>query len=851
MDRKRICVVLVFLLGSVSIAHSDDVKLHGSWNIQKLSYGVGPQIVVDAQGNAYVVSFGGGIFWTKVDPSGVQGPIKDISTRIVGGSYGEIQFTVDAQGNTYVVWRVRHMSDWSDIYWTKVDASGVQGPVQKISTHPDNITSLDSCPQIAVDAQGNSYVAWWGFHDYIWEYHEKLADIYWVKVDASGVPGPVQKIHTPSDDGVYVEKNLQLAVDAQGNSYITWTGYYETEYYGWDVRDVRVYWVKIDTAGGPEPVQGIPASQQNQLFGCKYPQLAVDAQENSYVAWRGLSPDKWKTGWVVYWTKIDASGMPGAIQLVSNHPDNEKYCSYPQMAIDVSGNSYITWQNYEDNSYKIYWTKVDASGVPGTVQRIFSSMSSRLGFLSLEIAVDPAGNSHIVWSDVDETSERIYWVKIDATGVPRIVEEIYMAEWHNNNSHGFHPQIAVDVQGNPYVVWSQYIDGSRVFFASYHDPDTDSDGVSDGEDNCPGTPNPDQQDADADGLGDACDNCSNTYNPDQQDTDNDGLGDACDNCPGVSNPDQLDTDNDGLGDACDLDDDNDGIPDVEEITGWDIPLYTCTGDPQGSYHVDSDPKNADTDNDGLTDLEEKNGWDVKYKVESPHPSPFWQKITYHTASDPRNPDRDSDGLTDPEEKHEKTDPNRDDTDCDSAWDTTDTFEVNNGLNPLDFDTDDDGIPDGEEIDLWIYAHGYSPDNPDIPQDIIDTAVLNTKNPDVDNDGIPDGAELTYWTTLGLTPQEATVFMGDPDMDQNQIPDSLEYFPCIITRFNLQNIENSLISKIENAVKSLEKQNTTAALNKLQAFINEVKAQKGKKISDDTAELLIQYAEHVIWQIQAM
>ena len=58
--------------------------------------------------------------------------------------------------------------------------------------------------------------------------------------------------------------------------------------------------------------------------------------------------------------------------------------------------------------------------------------------------------------------------------------------------------------------------------------DSDDDGVPDTEDNCPDSPDPDQENLDGDCRGDLCDNCVAVPNPDQADTDGDGLGDPCD-----------------------------------------------------------------------------------------------------------------------------------------------------------------------------------------------------------------------------------------------------------------------------------------------------------------------------------
>jgi hypothetical protein len=112
-------------------------------------------------------------------------------------------------------------------------------------------------------------------------------------------------------------------------------------------------------------------------------------------------------------------------------------------------------------------------------------------------------------------------------------------------------------------------DGS-IFRVGAAPGDRDGDGTDDGDDLCPGVPDPAQADGDGDGVGDACDACTAAADPAQRDRDLDGVGDACD----------CDFDGEGF---CNVDDFSLFLPDF--LAGSEATLGTdMSGD--GDVNVD-------------------------------------------------------------------------------------------------------------------------------------------------------------------------------------------------------------------------------------------------------------------------
>ncbi|MCH2170734.1 hypothetical protein MK489_08105 [Myxococcota bacterium] len=320
-----------------------------------------------------------------------------------------------------------------------------------------------------------------------------------------------------------------------------------------------------------------------------------------------------------------------------------------------------------------------------------------------------------------------------------------------------------------------------------HPRDQDEDGIPDAQDLFPGDPS-ESSDLDGDGVGDVADpdrdgdgipndweltfgfdpsdasdagfdSDGDGYNNLEEfvgdlhpwDRDGDRVADASDVFP--DNPREwADNDGDGIGDNSDLDDDEDGLPDLWELAmamdPWDAGDASSDRDGDGltasaEWHLGTSTLRADSDEDGAPDGEDIFPLDVAE----------WLDSDADGVGDNADADDDDDGLPDVWEREMGLDSlDATDSSSDRDGDGLDAqAELALGTSALHADTDSDGVDDREDR--------FPLDGRDWLDADADGLGDNT-DADDDNDGLPDLWELA----MGLDPLASGDAGSDLDGD---------------------------------------------------------------------------------------
>jgi hypothetical protein len=233
----------------------------------------GPQIAVDAAGNAIVVWYqdGDGVLATRYDiwanrydaATGTWGAASLIETDNTGGGGEGLHVAIDGSGNAIAVWNQSDGTRFNILANRYTTATGAWGTAQLIET--DNAGDAGD-PRVGFDAAGNAIAVWQQFDGTRWSIFANRYNA------ATGTWGTAQLIETDNTGPAYIP---QVAVDASGNAIAVWEHYDGTRY-----NIVANRYTAATGAWGTAQL-----IETDDAGGADGPQIAIDAGGNALAVW--------------------------------------------------------------------------------------------------------------------------------------------------------------------------------------------------------------------------------------------------------------------------------------------------------------------------------------------------------------------------------------------------------------------------------------------------------------------------------------------------------------------------------------------------------------------------------------
>ncbi|MEN6445428.1 MAG: SBBP repeat-containing protein [Candidatus Cloacimonas sp.] len=399
----------------------------------------------------------------------------------------------DANGNIYVTGCLGSSTTFGtttlywigelDIFVAKLDSKG-----NWLWAKQAGGTSYDVGNSIAVDTNGNSYVT--GYFQYSATFGTNNLigsgenDIFVAKLDCNG-----NWLWAKQAGGKYCASGLSIAVDANGNSYIT--GYFRSSSITFGTTTLTssgnsdIFVAKLDSNGN-----WLWAKQAGGTYNDEGNSISVDSKGNSYVT--GLFQGSTTFGTTIltssgnsdiFVAKLDSNGN---WLWVKKAGGTDYYdCSGNSIAVDAKGNSYVT--GYFEDSATFGTTKLTSSGEDDIFVAKLDSNGNWLwvkkaggtsSYGGYGIAVDDIGNSYVTgyferianFSTTTLTSSGgrdIFVAKLDSKG------NWLWAKQAGGTIADKGCSIAVDANGNSYI--TGYFSESATFGATTLTSSGDSD----------------------------------------------------------------------------------------------------------------------------------------------------------------------------------------------------------------------------------------------------------------------------------------------------------------------------------------------------------------------------------------
>jgi len=410
-----------------------------------------PAMAADGNGNAAIVwrdSRNGNddVYAQRLDANGNKLWAADVRVNSDSGATDQYApaVAVDGSGNIVVVWQDdRNGND--DVYAQRLDASGNKLWAADVRVNSDSGTAGQYAPAVAVDGSGNAVVVWRDSRD-------GNANIYARRLDGNGNKLWGADTRVNADSGTADRSYPAVAVDGSGNAVAVWR---DNRNGNWDI-----YTQRLDGGGSRLWAADVRVNSDSGAADQSYPVVAVDGSGNAVVVWRDQRSDNWD----IYVQRLDGNGNKSWVADMRVNSDSGTANQYgPAVAVD--GSVVVVWQDGRNGNDDIYAQRLDASGnrLWTADARVNSSNGTGSQWYPV-VAVDGSGNSITVWRDDGNGNWDIYTQRLDGGG-----GRLWAADVRVNSDSGTAdqgaPTVAVDGNGSIFAVWRDGRNGNDDIYA--------------------------------------------------------------------------------------------------------------------------------------------------------------------------------------------------------------------------------------------------------------------------------------------------------------------------------------------------------------------------------------------------
>jgi hypothetical protein len=325
---------------------------------------VAKEIAMDKVGNIYITGYtelgldgntsagGNDIYLVKYHSAGTKQWTKQLGSSADDNAE---DIAVDENGNIYITGHTFGNLDGnvnagpgtSDLFIVKYNSSGIKQWTKQLGT-----TFPDYGEGIAVDSNGDIYIAGHSYGNFDGNANNGIYDLLLIKLDSSGVMQWSRQFGT-----FYTDYAYDVALDSDRNVYIT--GITEGGLDGnTNAGGKDIFLTKFDSSGVKQWTRQFGSAGNDEAYG-----VVVDINGNIYVT--GSTSDNWSSTDVLL-LKFDSSGILQWNRQLENNGGE----SATNIATDLNGYIYLTGNAYSSflwnvnaGSEDFFLTKYNSSGV--------------------------------------------------------------------------------------------------------------------------------------------------------------------------------------------------------------------------------------------------------------------------------------------------------------------------------------------------------------------------------------------------------------------------------------------------------------------------------------------------------